>query len=105
MWISILETVSGGINEREESNKLDFQSFYYSKHFQHSRTCLPYIKSRVTNITTLALKSHKRNVLKPRPAKRAHRNTFTSPATAEVHNPQPTLDAVWNARRTGAAAK
>jgi hypothetical protein len=104
LWISVLGSVSCGINEREEANSLDFQAFYYSKHYQHSRTCLPYMTSRITNITTLALKPYKRNILKPRPAKRMNRNTLCSTATAEARHTQTTLPTAWNVQRMGTAA-
>ena len=64
--MSILETVSKGINKREESNSIDFQALTYSKHFQHSKSCLPYMTSKIMSTTTLHLKAYKRNLLKPR---------------------------------------
>jgi hypothetical protein len=100
LWISTLQSVNRGINEREEANKLDYQAMYYSKHFQHSTTCLPFMTSRITNVSTLALKPYKRNPLKPRPAKKTTRNTLCSPQTAKANTPQPhTLYAAWNVGR------
>jgi hypothetical protein len=108
-WISLLETVSRGINEREESNNIDFQVLTYSKHFQHSKTCLPYMTSKVISTATLQLKNYKQNVLKPRrPTQYATRGTPNCTTAKRI--PQGTLNrntlaAYGFVRRTGTAAE
>jgi hypothetical protein len=73
LWMSMLGTVTNGINAREEAHSIDYQILNYAKHFQHSKTCLPYMSSRIISTTTLQLKCYKRNLLKPR--KQLQRNS------------------------------
>jgi hypothetical protein len=75
LWMNVLETVMKGINEKEESCKLDYQGIIYSKHFHHSRTCLPYMTSKIKQVTTLPLRTYKRNLLKPRKRDPQNRHT------------------------------
>ena len=49
VWIYLLDTITDGINQRDESNtQLDFQALFLQTHFRHSKTCLPYIIPTLT---------------------------------------------------------
>jgi hypothetical protein len=55
-WISALNTVNNGINLREESNlTMDYQTIMHARHFQHSKTCLPYFLINLMEVQTLSL--------------------------------------------------
>jgi peptide-methionine (R)-S-oxide reductase len=60
-WISQLNTIASGINEKDEARlSLEYQTLAISHHFKHSRTCLPKITSRVREVSTLNLQYYKR---------------------------------------------
>ena len=46
MWITLLDTVHNGLNVKDETNVvLDPHQINISRHYQHSRTCTPFITS------------------------------------------------------------
>jgi plasmid rolling circle replication initiator protein Rep len=74
-----------GINEREEASKLDYQVISYSKHFNHSISCLPYMTSRITENRMLPLNAFKRDPLRPHKSwKKSTRNTVQHSTHADV---------------------
>jgi predicted RNA-binding protein YlqC (UPF0109 family) len=65
-WISALRTVMDGINEREESNlSMDYQVVMHAKHFNHSKSCLPYTTNYLQQVRTLNLNNYRRIILNP----------------------------------------
>jgi hypothetical protein len=60
-WIHHLDTISNGINEKDEARiGLDYQTLAVAQHFRHSKTCLPKITSTIIDISTLSLNQYKR---------------------------------------------
>jgi peptide-methionine (R)-S-oxide reductase len=71
-WIYELQTVSRGINRREEANlKMDYQVITHAKHFQHSMTCVPYTTSFLKEVRTNSLDYCKRHLLNPKRSRSA----------------------------------
>jgi hypothetical protein len=67
IWISVLQTVSRGINRREEADtKIDYQCLAYGKHFLHSKTCIPHFISTCVNTSNLDLKKYQTRKYGPR---------------------------------------
>jgi hypothetical protein len=66
-WITQLQCVYLGINEKEEANyHLDYQVILLSRHFRHSKSCMPYLTHQIQNMKTMDLKIYKRIPLKKR---------------------------------------
>jgi hypothetical protein len=60
-WIHKLSTITHGLNLKDEARiNLDFQLLLTSRHFLHSKSCLPYILPVVSNVTTMYLEHYKR---------------------------------------------
>jgi hypothetical protein len=76
-WIHALQTVSKGINQREESNLiLNHSIINVAKHFRHSLTCSPYIIPTLKDVFTDDLKQYKRVIIAPKT-----RRTASAPKT------------------------
>ena len=66
-WITQLQCVYLGINEKEEANyHLDYQVILLSRHFRHSKSCMPYLTHQIQDMKTMDLKIYKRIPLKKR---------------------------------------
>jgi hypothetical protein len=65
-WISELQTVSSGINEKEEMNMtMDYQLVTLARHFNHSKTCLPYMTFHLQEVRMLSLNRYRRVIINP----------------------------------------
>ena len=57
IWIAMLRTVTHGLNKKDEYHKhISTHTLYTVQHFNHSRTCLPYVTSNVLNVTQIDLR-------------------------------------------------
>ena len=57
IWIAMLRTINHGLNKKDEYHKhISNHTLYTVKHFNHSRTCLPYLTSNVTDVTEQELR-------------------------------------------------
>jgi hypothetical protein len=66
-WIYALQTVTKGINAKEEANlTMDYKLINYSKHIHHSKTCTPYFIHHLQSTHTDQLKPYRRCMIKPR---------------------------------------
>jgi hypothetical protein len=85
-WIYQLQTVTKGINEKEEANDImDYQIINYTKHFRHSKSCTPYMIHTLKSMFTDQLKPYRRCILKPR--KRVSASAFSNDADQRRSRP------------------